>query len=222
MLMKRLLKKIIILLKFRRKVKFGGNNGIGFYSFFEGQNVINKGSSFSGHMGFGSYIGVNSSINGKIGRYCSIAGNVRTVLGTHPTTRFVSTSPVFFSTAKQNGTTYVTEQKFDEAKFADDERKYQVVIGNDVWIGDSALLMSGVTIGDGAIIAAGAVVTKDVPPYAIVGGVPAKVIKYRFTEEQIKLLLEFEWWNKNEKWIRDNAYLFDDIETFMNRIKEAD
>ena len=68
-------------------------------------------------------------------------------------------------------------------------------IGNDVWIGANAIIQSGVTIGDGAIIGSGAVVTKDVPPYAIVVGVPAKILKYRFNKEQIKELLQLKWWN---------------------------
>ena len=70
-------------------------------------------------------------------------------------------------------------------------------IGNDVWIGLNATILDGVTIGDGAIVAAGAVVTKDVPPYAVVAGVPAKIIKYRFTESQIDFLLKFRWWEKD-------------------------
>ena len=88
-------------------------------------------------------------------------------------------------------------------------------IGNDVWIGLNATILDGVTIGDGAIVAAGAVVTKDVPPYAVVGGVPAKIIKYRFTESQIDFLLKFRWWEKDRKWIQQNYKRFQDIESFI-------
>lgn len=76
------------------------------------------------------------------------------------------------------------------------------------------------TISDGAIVAAGAVVTKDVPPYAIVGGVPAKIIRYRFTEEQIEWLMELKWWDKDEQWIKAHAKHFDDIEHFMEIVKQ--
>ena len=75
--------------------------------------------------------------------------------------------------------------------------------------------MEGVTIGDGAVVAAGAIVTKDVPPYAIVGGVPAKVIKYRFDEETIKKLLELKWWEKDQAWIKGHADDFDDVEKLL-------
>ena len=88
-------------------------------------------------------------------------------------------------------------------------------IGNDVWIGLNATILDGVTIGDGAIVAAGAVVTKDVPPYAVVAGVPAKIIKYRFTESQIDFLLKFRWWEKDRKWIQQNYKRFQDIESFI-------
>ena len=75
------------------------------------------------------------------------------------------------------------------------DRKGDIVIGNDVWIGYEAVILAGVTIGDGAVIGARAVVTKDVPPYAIVGGVPARVIRSRFTEETVKALLRLKWWD---------------------------
>jgi len=77
-----------------------------------------------------------------------------------------------------------------------------------VWIGNNATIMSGVKVGDGAIIAAGAIVTHDVPSYAIVAGVPAKVIKYRFGMDTISLLEKIEWWNKDINWIKNNEELF--------------
>ena len=76
-------------------------------------------------------------------------------------------------------------------------------------------MISGVHIGDGAIIAAGAVVTKDVPPYAIVAGVPAKVVRYRFEKEQIEVLEQIKWWNKDEEWILKNVDRFKDIDSFI-------
>ena len=214
-MIRRFVKKVYVKLKYRKKVRLNGKVQIGLNTVFEGQNVINNNSAFSGYMGWGSYIGCNSSIYGKVGRFCSIAGNVRTVLGVHPTSGFVSTHPMFFSTKKQNGKTYVSEQKFKEAKYADADQKYRIIIGNDVWIGEAAIIMSGVTVGDGAIIAAGAVVTKDVPPYAIVGGVPAKIIRYRFGQDQIDALLNIKWWDWPQEKIQRLADTFDNAESFI-------
>ena len=93
--------------------------------------------------------------------------------------------------------------------------KGDVVIGNDVWIGQNVSLRPGVTIGDGAIVGGGSVIVKDVPPFAIVGGNPTKVIRYRFTPEQIEKLLIIKWWNWSEDKIKRNYALFGDIEEFV-------
>lgn len=84
------------------------------------------------------------------------------------------------------------------------DNKGDIVIGNDVWIGYEAVVLSGVTIGDGAVIGARAVVTKDVPPYTIVGGVPAKPIRKRFSEDRIASLLKIQWWNWSKEQIAEN------------------
>ena len=96
--------------------------------------------------------------------------------------------------------------------------KGDIKIGNDVWIGATSTIMSGVTIGDGAVIGAGSTITKDVPPFAIVAGNPGRVVKYRFTEEQIEKLLQISWWNWEELKIRENAMLMwsDNIDDFIN------
>ena len=86
------------------------------------------------------------------------------------------------------------------------DNRGDIVIGNDVWIGYEAVIMAGVTIGDGAIIGTRAVVTKDVPPYAIVGGVPAKPIRKRFSEDTIKMLMELRWWDWPEEKIAQNIH----------------
>lgn len=187
---------------------------IGKDSVFEGNNVINKNTCFKGNIGFGSYMGANCSVNAKIGKYCSIGSNVKTVNGLHPTEKYVSTHPAFFSVRKQAGFTYADGNLFDEYKYA--EGSYTAVIGNDVWIGENALILAGVTVGDGAVVAAGAVVTKDVAPYSVVGGVPAKEIKKRFTDAQINKLLEMKWWDKSPEWIENNSRLFTDIDMFLN------
>jgi acetyltransferase-like isoleucine patch superfamily enzyme len=135
-----------------------------------------------------SYIGRNSLVqNSLIGAYCSIANDVCIGLGQHPQDHF-STSPLFF---RVNNTFKISVIEID----LDFDEYNQIDIGNDVWIGARAIIMDGVSIGDGAIVAANAVVTKDVPPYAIVGGVPAKVISYRFGQEKINNLLDSKWWD---------------------------
>lgn len=88
-------------------------------------------------------------------------------------------------------------------------------IGNDVWIGDDSLVLGGVVIGDGAIIAARSVVTKNVEPYSIVGGVPAKLIRFRFDKEIRSHLQKSEWWNRDENWLRDNYLLFHNVGEFL-------
>ena len=100
------------------------------------------------------------------------------------------------------------EQYFDE--FGDN-----VCVGNDVWIGADSLLMDGVTIGDGAVVAARSVVTQDVPPYAIVGGTPAKLIRYRFDEETIESLGNLKWWDQELPWIQERVSLFRDVEELI-------
>lgn len=102
----------------------------------------------------------------------------------------------------------------------DSEEKYFVDIGNDCWIGSDARILNGVKIGDGAVVAAGAVVVKDVAPYGIVGGVPARVIKYRFTEEDIAFLQKLEWWNFGEDQIAGIADDFENIELLKRRFEK--
>lgn len=183
----------------------------------EGVNVVHKGVCISNSfVGYGTYIGRNSIlINCSIGRYCSIASNVKVISDTHPSSVFVSTSPMFFSTLKQTGSSYVKNTKFNEHLSIDGRN---AIIGNDVWIGEGVTIKGGVRIGDGAILAMNSCITKDVPPYAIVGGVPAKIIRYRFSEDKIKRLLSINWWNKSEEWIQEHVDLFDDIDVFVKNI----
>lgn len=210
--MKRIIKQIIVFMRNKGKYKTGKGANISINSVFEGKNYVGDGSSFKGSMGYASYIGVNSHIVAKIGRYSSIAANVSVVIGSHPTREYVSIHPAFYSCKNCCGISYIGKNLFDEYKYADESNTYPIVIGNDVWIGYGSLIMQGVTIGDGAVVAAGSVVTKDIPPYAIVGGNPARIIRNRFSDNEIEFLRELEWWNKTEKWIIDNAYCFSDIE----------
>ena len=156
-----------------------------------------------------SYVARNSQIyNTKIGKFTCIGPNVNTGMGAHPSSEFVSTHPLFYSTLGQSSGLVIVEKNLFE-EFPSTE------IGNDVWIGNNAIVKYGVKIGDGAIIGAGAVVTKNVEPYSIVGGVPAKIIKYRFTEEQIRFLNDFKWWEKDLEWLKENKKQFQNIGEFI-------
>jgi acetyltransferase-like isoleucine patch superfamily enzyme len=170
-------------------------------------NVSLKNSSIGDH----SYINANSTVsNCSIGKFCSIGMNVMIGLGKHPTS-FVSTHPSFYSNNKEF-------QTFADRMYYQEYEKTE--IGNDVWIGGNAMIMSGLKIGNGSVIAAGSIVTKDVMPYSIVGGVPAKHIKFRFSEEIIEKLQAFQWWNKRQDWIMNNYKTFLDVNEFLQLIQK--
>jgi acetyltransferase-like isoleucine patch superfamily enzyme len=182
----------------------------------EGKNKVSRGVIIShSSLGYGSYLGIGSILpKTQIGRFTSIAAEVKVITGRHPTRIFVSTYQAFYSNANINLLAYTPIQKYEEFRLIDG--KNSVIIGNDVWIGSNVLIMEGVIIGNGAIVGTGAIVTKDVPPYAIVVGVPATIKRYRFSEEDINFLLQLEWWNKEESWLRKAAPYFDDIEKLKN------
>lgn len=135
-----------------------------------------------------------------VGSYCSIAAGVSIYVGIQGrhTTDFLSTYPIsmIFGRPSDIETSAALSGNLD------------VEIGNDVWIGRDALILAGVSIGDGAVIAARSVVTTDVPPYAIVGGIPAKIIRYRFDDDVINRLLKLKWWNMPESLLRKNLAIF--------------
>lgn len=155
---------------------------------FSGFNVLSSNTRIqNSSLGLCTYVAGAEIKNTKIGSFCSIAPQVRIGgLSRHPV-HFISTHPIFYSPLKQSGISYCVENKFDERE--------KNVIGNDVWIGFRAVILDGVRIGDGAVIAAGAVVTKDVLPYSIMGGVPAKLIRKRFSDDVIDMLLKMKWWS---------------------------
>jgi len=156
-----------------------------------------------------SYVGKNAMISlTRIGKFCSIGPNFVCGYGIHPTSG-ISTAPMFYANNISNGITLCKESKIEERKL--------ITIKNDVWIGLNVTILDGVTIGNGAIVAAGAVVTKNIPDYAIYGGVPAKLIKYRFNKEQIVSLLKIKWWNFEFEKLSEVEKSFFDIDGFIKK-----
>lgn len=148
-------------------------------------------------------------VNCVIGSFCSISDHVFIGGAEHPMD-WVSTSPVF-----QNVSHSGPDKRFAKHNLPNVKR---TTIGHDVWIGHGATIKQGVKIGLGAVIGSNAVVTKDVPPYAIVGGVPAEVIKYRFDKETIDALIESKWWTWSNERIAKIAHLFNDTSSFLRVI----
>jgi acetyltransferase-like isoleucine patch superfamily enzyme len=136
-----------------------------------------------------------------IGKFCSIAGEVTIQLGGNHSMNWVSTYP--FSSFPDDWPG-VSAFSYVRGENPEIDRQLEVRIGNDVWIGWGAHIMPGVTVGDGAVIGAKAVVTRDVEPYAIVAGNPARLIRKRFDEETIRRLLEIRWWDWPAEKIRRN------------------
>lgn len=176
-----------------------------------GKKVMIRKNTEVGNISIGDYSyisGPRSFVrNCSIGKYCSIARNVIIGVDDH-NIHFLTTSPII--TDKHYG--------FIQTSVSEPQKKL-VQIGNDVWIGINAIIMRGVTIGDGAVIAAGSVVTKDVEPYSVCGGVPAKHIKYRFSKEIIDKLLIIKWWNWDVEKIKSNINFFynaDDFHHFLD------
>lgn len=152
---------------------------------------INTGCSVYGStIGRYCYMGYDCEvINTDMGSFCSLASGIHIGLAEHPTS-WISTSPVF-----QNVRNSSVKKKFARIPLPESKR---TIIDHDVWIGTNAIVKKGVHIGTGAVIASGAVVTKDVEPYAIVGGCPAKLIRFRFEKEIREKLLNSKWWEMND------------------------
>lgn len=221
-----ILKRLAKWLKFSvggrsRGIRIGPRCQIGYHSELEGGNTLLAGTVFSGRLGYGSYLGENCRIEATVGRFCSIASEVATIPGRHPTSECVSTHPAFYSLKRQAGFTYARTQAFEEYAFADPDRRIGVVIGHDVLVSYGVRILQGVRIGDGAILAAGALVRTDVEPYAIYGGVPARKLGQRFDDATIQQLLAIRWWDRPLDWIRDQAPAFLDVPAFLAACREA-
>ena len=199
-----------------KKVKFWYSTHISYRCGFEGMNMVGPHTDFFGFLGYGSYIGGDGIVSAEVGRFTSIGPNCRYINATHAyKAPFATTCPLFFSKSNGNnpqGKTFATEQMIEEFKFYDKARELVNKIGNDCWFGSNVTLIGGVEIHDGAVVLANAVVTKDVPPYAIVGGVPAKVIGYRYDDETIQFLQKTKWWNNQPEWFEKNWRLLNDVE----------
>lgn len=178
-------------------------------SFLSGINFVGRSSQlYNCKIGWYSYVGDYTIIsNASVGKFCSIGPNVKIGPGIHPSSRFVSTSPYFYAKKDFKNFSLVDENLFEQSKYT--------VIGNDVWIGCNVVIVDGVKVGDGAIIAAGAIVVEDVEPFAIVAGIPARILRRRFADEQIKCISSVRWWDKDEFWLRENSRLFSNIDDFV-------
>jgi len=191
----------------RKEISLGlgvsiSNSDIGMYVSLGNKVTLNN-SFIGGH----SYVNSNSIINRtRIGKFCSIGPDVKIGMGIHPTD-LISTHPAFYSNNKVFKTyadkMYVTEYG-------------EINIGNDVWIGSNVIIMDNIKIEDGAVIASGAIVTKNVKSYSVVGGVPAKHIKMRFDNEEIEKLLKIKWWDRDEKWLKNNYKIFLEKNVFFD------
>lgn len=170
---------------------------------FEGKNAVPDRCNFAGtiKIGYATTLGYNNFFHGDIliGKYCQIGADVAIHTTNHPT-NFMST--------------YINANLFEgDLKQLKETKK--VIIGNDVWIGHNVIIVGGVTIGNGAVLAAGSVVTKDVPPYTIVAGIPSKAIRTRFSDKVIREIEALQWWDKSEAELEKIKPLF--FKDFTNR-----
>ena len=170
---------------------------------FEGKNAVPDKCNFSGRIkvGYATTLGVNNILHGDIliGKYCQLGANVSVHTNNHPL-EFMS---MYINKNLLNG------------EIRNLRVRNTVTIGNDVWIGHGVIIVGNVSIGNGAVLGAGSVVTKDVKPYTIVAGVPAKRIRKRFSDTIIKEIEELKWWDKNEKELEELKPLF--FKNFVNK-----
>ena len=153
----------------------------------------------------------------EVGRYCTIGANLTALQPNHPVD-WLSTSPLQYQPHDYLAVGQIEAlDGFQNRKRATSGDR-SVAIGNDVWIGANVIILTGVTVGHGAVLGAGSVVTKDVPPYGIVGGNPARLIRKRFDEDTIAALLDVAWWDLHPSAIKDLA--FDDIDACIKGLQD--
>lgn len=187
-----------------------------------GKRCVIPGSSIGRY----SYMGDNCYLpQTNIGCFTSIAPYVVLAAGNHPL-HFVSTSPITYRANSFMGSSYLQESTYeDEFNYCDEDAGFLCEIGNDVWISTRATLVcanKALKIGNGAVVAAGAVVVEDVPPYAIVAGVPAKVIRFRFPEETVRKLEAIRWWNREDSEFSKIFPLFSKVDTAIERMTNTE
>lgn len=212
----RLLKRIInqlqiIGLRRKTKSKISFSAKVNKKTFLEGGNKIGSANIRNSIIGKYSYVVSGNVSNAKIGRFCSIGPGLNCVSACHPI-NFVSTYPGFYNT-KNKDIVKFSNYQFTEQKSIEN---CSFIVGNDVWIGSNVTIMAGVKIGDGAVIGANALITKDVKPYSIVGGVPARIIKMRFDEETIIQLQKLKWWTWQEDKILKFSKFFNSPISFIS------
>lgn len=212
-----------ILNKKYKDVVFSGGVNVDDSCAFGGKNYIGRNTQLINcKMGYASYCASNSFLrNAVIGRYCCIGKHVRIIDVTHPAREYVSIHPAFYAKKNVVGLSFAKADTFKE-KLRIDGTDTAVEIGNDVWICDGAQLIGGIRIGNGAIIAAGAVVTQDVPDYAVYGGVPAKLIRYRFEQQEIEFLKKLAWWDKDKEWLKAHSAYFGSVKELKAHIDKED
>lgn len=208
---KSIIKHLVYKMKYGNSKVHIGAEVDGLSSLSSGVVVFPRAKLLKCSIGRASYIQENAVlVNCRIGAFCSIASNVRVGLPDHPL-HFVSTHPSFYDFSQPLIQFYTDEIKYSHSKAN--------LIGNDVWIGDGAFIRSGITIGTGAVVAADSVVVKDVEPYSIVGGNPAKHIKYRFDSHVIDGLLKSQWWTFSDAELSQLSKEFIDPQLFLSRVK---
>ncbi len=213
--MKQLIKILFLKLKFyKSRISFNIKCNIN-VTLGENSVLFKKVTFISSKIGDYSYIQSNSIvINSTIGKFCSIGSFVNIGLANHPTNH-ISTSPIFYDNTQP--LPYFFSKKntfFDSVK--------QTIIEDDVWIGNNVLIKSGIKVGIGSVIGAGSIVTKDIPPYSIAAGNPAKIIRMRFSKELVEKLIQSNWTSNRKNILNKLSNYFNEPNKFIEELNKLD